>query len=131
MKHMANKNIMAALLLVFGLQASWLSAQTAPPPTKPPTTKPSTLPSSATKRTTTRRPDFPPASIVMSGFTQVIPVGEKKQSMWNIYVRKKDNQMYGELPPSYASQRYFFALTISSGDLFAGLHYRERLVYWR
>ena len=39
--------------------------------------------------------------------------------------------MYGELPGSYASQRYYIALTISSGDLFAGLQYREMLVYWR
>ena len=71
MKHMAKKKNLAALLLLCGIPG-WLAAQSATPQ------KPSTPPTSASKPTTTRRPDFPPASLVMNGFSQVTPVGENK-----------------------------------------------------
>ncbi len=39
--------------------------------------------------------------------------------------------MYLELPKDFANKKYFIALTISSGDEYAGLQFGDHYVYWR
>ena len=39
--------------------------------------------------------------------------------------------MLAELPSTYATAKYFIALTIASGDRFAGLQSGDMFVYWR
>ena len=51
--------------------------------------------------------------------------------MYTIWTRSKDGQMYAELPGSFSSKKYFIALTIASGDLFAGYQIGDLYVYWR
>lgn len=76
--------------------------------------------------------DFPPHAEVLKGFEKVISTapGDEKP-LWTIYKRKKDQQVYAELPSNFASQKYFIALTVASGERFAGLQGRSMYVYWR
>ena len=77
------------------------------------------------------KPDFPPHSQVLDGYDKVVSTADGAKSMYTLWTRKKDNQVYAELPSSFASRRYFFALTIASGDRFAGLQSGDKYVYWR
>lgn len=75
-------------------------------------------------------PEFPPHNVVLEGFEEVVTTPDKR-GLYTLYVREKDGQMYAELPGDYTSQKYFIALTVASGDLFAGLQAGDILVYWR
>lgn len=75
-------------------------------------------------------PKFPPADQVLKGFTK-INAPDEQQPMFTLYKRDKDAQMYAELPRDFTAKKYFIALTIASGDLFAGLQYNDLYVYWR
>ena len=76
-------------------------------------------------------PEFPPHSKVLDGYTKVISSADGKPGFYTLWVRKKDGRMLAELPRSYASQKQFFAMTVGSGDLYAGLHAGDMYVYWR
>lgn len=75
-------------------------------------------------------PEFPPHNVVLEGFEEVVTTPDKR-GLYTLYVREKDAQMYAELPGNYLSQKYFIALTVASGDIFAGLQMGDVLVYWR
>ena len=77
------------------------------------------------------KPDFPPHSQVLADFEKVVSTADGARSMYTLWTRKKAHQVYAELPSSFASRRYFFALTVASGDRFAGLQSGDRYVYWR
>lgn len=110
-----------ALVLGLGLLGSAAAtAQEKPPETPPPgaPNKPETP------------PDYPPADKVLEGFTKVVsPDG--KPTLYTIWTRAKDNQMFAELPRDFANQKYFIALTVAAGDLYAGLQLDDMYVYWR
>lgn len=78
-----------------------------------------------------KKPDFPPHAEVLKGFDKVVSTADGKRSLYTIWTREKDGQMYAELPSSFASDKYFIALTVSSGDRFAGLQSGDMYVYWR
>ncbi len=46
---------------------------------------------------------------------------QNKVGLFNLWKREKDSQLLGELPRKYANKSYFIALTVSSGDRYAGL----------
>ena len=85
----------------------------------------------AAPKAATPKPDFPPHSEVLTGYDKVVSTAGGAKSMYTLWTRKKDSQVYAELPSNFASRRYFFALTIASGDRFAGLQSGDRYVYWR
>lgn len=76
-------------------------------------------------------PEFPPHDKVLEGFTKVVSTTDGKPSLYAIWIRAKDNQMYAELPKEFPNQKYFIAMTVASGDLFAGLQQSDKYVYWR
>lgn len=90
---------------------------------------PSAAPAGA-RAAPTQRPEFPPYADAIKGYQKVISTTEGK-SLYTIWIRKKDNQMLAELPSSYARQKLFIALTIASGERFAGLQEGDLYVYWR
>ena len=92
-------------------------AQTAPIPSK--------------SSTPTVKPDFPSYTTVLKGYEQVISSMEKKNSLFSIYVRKKDQQMLAALPAGFESKRFFIATTVASGETYAGLQAGERYVYFK
>lgn len=85
----------------------------------------------STSRAQENPPEFPPQDKVLEGFTKVVSTTDGKPSLYGIWIRAKDNQMYAELPKEFPNHKYFIALTVASGDLFAGLQQNDMYVYWR
>ena len=77
------------------------------------------------------KPEFPPFTEVLKGYDKVVSTADGVRSLYTLYVRKKDNQIFAELPPNYMAKKYFIALTQASGDKRAGLQGNDQLVYWR
>jgi len=76
-------------------------------------------------------PDFPPAEAVTKGYTKVVSTADGKKSFYTLYRRDKDQALLAELPKDFAKQRHYIALTVASGESYAGLQAGERYVYWR
>lgn len=77
------------------------------------------------------KPDFPPIEEVTKGYEKVVSTADGKQSFYTIWIREKDGQMLAELPKDFATQRHFIALTIASGERYAGLQAGDKYVYWK
>jgi hypothetical protein len=76
-------------------------------------------------------PDYPPLDKVVEGFTKVESKSPDRGFLCNLWTRDKDGQVLMELPKDFATKKYFIALTVSSGDKFAGLQAGDYYVYWR
>ena len=76
--------------------------------------------------------DLPTFDKVSSGY-QEITVSDQKQrkGFFRVWKRTKDSQLLGELPKNFATKSYFVALTLSSGDRYAGLQSGDMVVKWR
>ena len=79
----------------------------------------------------TKKPDFPEFKEVSEDYTQVVSTVGSTESMWTVWTREKDGQMLAELPRGYEKQKYFFAMTISAGDMWAGYQGGDIYVYWK
>ena len=77
-----------------------------------------------------KKPDFPPYAEVTKDYKKVVSTMDGRPSLYTLWVRKKDNQVLAELPKSYASQKHFIALTVGSGERFAGLQAGDLYVRW-
>ena len=77
------------------------------------------------------KPAFPPHGQVLAGYEKVVSTADASRSLYTLWVNKKEGQVLAELPPNYATAKYFIALTIASGDRFAGLQSGDMFVYWR
>lgn len=75
--------------------------------------------------------DYPPYQDVIKGYEKVVSSADGKPGLYTLWVREKDNQMLAELPKAFPGQRHFIALTVASGERYAGLQQGERYVYWR
>lgn len=75
--------------------------------------------------------EYPPLEKVTEGFTKVVSTTDGKKSFYTLWINPKTNQMLAELPKDFARQRHFIALTVSSGNVFAGLQSGDMYVYWR
>ncbi|GIW74084.1 MAG: hypothetical protein KatS3mg103_0606 [Phycisphaerales bacterium] len=74
--------------------------------------------------------ELPPFEKVSEGYEQVISTAEGK-SFYTLWKREKDGQLLAELPRGFERQKHFFAMTMGSGDIFAGLQSGDRYVYWK
>jgi hypothetical protein len=77
------------------------------------------------------KPDFPPLDTVIKGYEKVISTADGEESLYTIWTREKDAQMLAVLPSGYEKKKYFIALTIASGEDFAGLQAGDMYVCWR
>ncbi|WP_235905588.1 zinc-dependent metalloprotease [Tautonia marina] len=75
--------------------------------------------------------DFPPLDKVIEGYEKVVSMLDGKPSFFNIWIRKRDGQMIAELPREYMRQKHYIALTVASGERFAGLQAGDMYVYWK
>lgn len=76
--------------------------------------------------------DLPPFDKVSEGYEQLESLDQDgKKSLFGVWQRERDAQMLLELPKNFAGKRYFIALTVSSGDRFAGLQSGDFVVEWR
>jgi len=76
------------------------------------------------------KPDYPPSEKILEGYEKVVTKPNTK-TMYTLWTRQKDGQMYAELPRAFAQKKYFIATTVASGETYAGLHAGEVYVYWR
>ena len=85
----------------------------------------------ATNAPAKAKPDFPPHTEVLKDFEQVISSIDKVPSLLDIYVRRKDNQMLAVFPRNFERKKFFIALTVASGERYAGLQAGDMYVYWK
>ncbi|MFG0261936.1 MAG: zinc-dependent metalloprotease [Novipirellula sp. JB048] len=76
--------------------------------------------------------ELAPFEKVSEGY-KAVPVSDQQnpKGLFNLWQREKDAQLLGELPKAFAGKRYFIALTVGSGDRFAGLQSGDWVVQWR
>jgi hypothetical protein len=70
-----------------------------------------------------------PFADVSKGYERI--PGAKDGSLYALWSRKRDGSLLAELPRGWESQRHFVALTLASGDTYAGLQSGDLYVYWR
>lgn len=123
---------MRSLWFSIGLGAALLAAVTASQaqqPSSPPQQQPGQKPASQQQQA--RPPEFPPFSKVAEGYQEVVSTTDGKRPLYRVWYRKKDQQLLAELPSGFQTQRHYIALTVASGERFAGLQAGERYVYWK
>ncbi|MBX3377080.1 MAG: zinc-dependent metalloprotease [Phycisphaeraceae bacterium] len=76
------------------------------------------------------KPDFPPFKEVSDGYEKVVSTAEG-ESLYTLWKRDRDGQLLAELPRGYQNQKHFFAMTMPTGELFAGLQLGAQYVYWK
>ena len=76
------------------------------------------------------KPEYPPSEKILEGYEKVVTKPNIK-SMYTLWTRQKDAQMYAELPRGFAQKKYFIATTVASGETYAGLQAGDVYVYWR
>ena len=107
-------------------------AQPTPPAPQPGPTTPTPTPTApARPAKPTRKPDFPPYTEVLKGYTEVVSTIDRSRSLLSLWTRTNDNQVLAAFPARVDRKRFFIALTVSSGERFAGLQAGEMYVYWR
>jgi len=74
-------------------------------------------------------PKLKPFAEVSKGYDKI--AGAKEGSLYNLWSRKRDGSLLAELPRGWEGQRHFVALTLASGDTYAGLQSGDLYVYWR
>ena len=77
------------------------------------------------------KPDFPPLNDVIEGYEKVVSTADGERSFYTIWIREKDGQMLAALPSGYERAKTFIAMTVASGDTFAGLQAGDMYVYWK
>ncbi|MEJ2700908.1 MAG: zinc-dependent metalloprotease [Sedimentisphaerales bacterium] len=78
-----------------------------------------------------QKPEFPPLNTVIKGYEKVISTADGERSFYTVWIREKDGQMLAALPPNYETIRTFIAMTVATGDSFAGLQAGDMYVYWK
>lgn len=70
-----------------------------------------------------------PFAEVSKGFEKV--VSGDGPSYFNLWTKAKDASMLAEFPRGWEGQKMFFAMTVASGETYAGLQAGDIYVYWR
>jgi hypothetical protein len=69
-------------------------------------------------------------SSLSKGFERVVST-TNGTGFYDVWVNKDTNQMIAELPRGFERQKHFFAMTVSGGEVFAGLQAGDLYVYWK
>jgi hypothetical protein len=75
-------------------------------------------------------PQFKPFAEVSKGYEKVVSTADG-QSYYGLWVRPKDGGMLAELPRGWEGQKQFIAMTVSSGESYAGLQTGDLYAYWK
>ncbi|CAG0988405.1 hypothetical protein PHYC_02153 [Phycisphaerales bacterium] len=75
--------------------------------------------------------DFKPWAEVSKDFTQVVSTADGQPSLFGVWKRQKDSQMLAEFPRGWEGQKHFWAMTVPTGEAFAGLQSGDLYVYWK
>lgn len=82
------------------------------------------------KKEEKEKPEFKPWAEVSKGFEKIDALDGDK-SFYTLWKKDKDSSLLAELPRGFENQRHFLALTIASGETYAGLQFGEMYVYWK
>lgn len=77
-----------------------------------------------------KKDDFRPWADVSKGFEKVVSTADG-QSFYSLWKKDKDGSMLAEMPRGYEGQRHFIAMTVASGEEYAGLQAGDMYVYWK
>ncbi|MFO0859900.1 MAG: zinc-dependent metalloprotease [Phycisphaerales bacterium] len=72
-----------------------------------------------------------PFDEVAKGYEKVVSTADGKGSLYTLWRREKDGGLLAELPAGWDSQKHFIAMTIATGETFAGLQSGQLYVYWK
>ncbi len=76
--------------------------------------------------------NYPPFADVSKEYEEIKSSDQQNpNSLFHMWKRDSDAQLIGELPKNFAGKRYFIALTVSSGDQYAGLQSGDWVVEFR
>lgn len=104
-------------LAIFQFMAVCAFGQAPKPPGAPPASAP--------------KPQYPPYQKVFEGYKEVTSRGADMPSLMSIWTRKKDGQMLAAFSAKHMRSRYYIALTVASGETYAGLQAGEIYGYWK
>jgi len=76
------------------------------------------------------KPPFRPFAEVSKGYEKVVSTADG-QSYYGLWTKAKDGGMLAELPRGWESQRQFIAMTVASGESYAGLQSGDLYAYWK
>ncbi|MBL8876794.1 MAG: DUF5117 domain-containing protein, partial [Phycisphaerae bacterium] len=68
---------------------------------------------------------------VSKGYEKVVSTADGKGSLYSLWRREKDGGLLAELPSGWSGQKHFVAMTIATGETFAGLQAGDLYVYWK
>ncbi|HEC03029.1 MAG TPA: DUF5117 domain-containing protein, partial [Phycisphaerales bacterium] len=77
------------------------------------------------------KPEYPPLATVTKDYKLEQPTVVGERGYYTIWTREKDGQMLAALPSGYDGRRFFIAMTIASGEDYAGLQGNDMYVYWK
>jgi hypothetical protein len=77
------------------------------------------------------KPDFPPFKEAAKDFEKVVSFSEGGEPFYGLYKKDKDQSLLAELPRGFQGQKHYFAMTVASGDMWAGLQGNAVVAYWR
>lgn len=101
-------------------------------PPSPPPDGPATIPAPVTpSQPPPPTEELPKPEDVLRGFEKVVSTADGRKSFYTLWARTKDQQLYAELPARFAQQKHYLALTVASGDSYAGLQAGEIYFYWK
>ena len=76
--------------------------------------------------------DYPSFDKVTDGYKKVEPPSDEPRSMYTVYVKEKEGQVLIELPKNFSTKKYFFGLTVASGQRFLRAYkLNDYYVQWR
>lgn len=74
--------------------------------------------------------DLKPFTEVSKGYEKVVSNLEGK-SFYGLWRKEKDGGLLAEMPRGWESQKHFFAMTVATGELYAGLQSGTVYAYWK
>lgn len=75
--------------------------------------------------------DLKPFAEVSKDFVEVTSSVQGDTPLYRLWRRDRDQQLIAELPRGWERQKHFIAMTVSGGDIWAGLQGSSRYVYWK
>ncbi len=75
--------------------------------------------------------DLKPFAEVSKDYTEINSSSQDGNPLFKLWKRDKDQQLIAELPRGWERQKHYIAMTVSGGDLWAGLQGNARYVYWK
>ena len=114
--------------LAFGVMAGLMWADTAPVAAQ---AGEAPAPAGAAPGPPPNPEEFPKVDEVLKDYAPVVSTNDGARGFYRLWRRDKDQQLLAELPKDFANQRHFIALTVASGESYAGLQSGEIYGYWR